>query len=389
MASINAEQRQKGTVYVARVRLPGGGTITKTFDKEKDAGRWAAILEGEKARHRLPPNLTDGRLKFSDYSKEWLATRQLRERTRDLYDDLLTRFIGPTFDNVMLSRISPQSVRRWHAACLAADDAAKRSHSQTQKAYRLLRTILNTAVSDGILSTNPCQIRGAGVEHAAERPIIEPAEIYRLAGAIRPHLRALVLVAGFAGLRRGELLALRRRDVDLLHRTITVERQAIKVGKNRVETGPKSRAGARTRPMPPFLAEELERHMDAHTPVGKESLVFVGEKGGPLSTSSLAEAWDEARTKLGLTNVTLHDLRHASGTIMAWTGATTRELMEHLGHSTSAASLRYQHAAASRAEELAQRLDAIGVAARDEPTEAPTPIDRAKSATKTKNRRPA
>lgn len=390
MASIKSAQRDKGEVFVARVRLPGGKVATKTFPGQKEAERWAAIMEGDKARARLPANMTDARTKFGEYAADWMQTRHLRERTAGLYADLLKRFIGPTFDNVMLSRITAQMVRRWHAAMLNDDEREGRTHNQTAKAYRLLRTILGTAVSDGILASNPCQIRGAGLEHAEERPIIEPAEVFALADAIDKRYRVLILVAGFMGLRRGELLALRRKNVDILHRTLTVERQAIKVGANtRVETAPKTKAGTRTRPIPPFLVAEIEAHLAKYTPADKDALVFVGDRGGPLSTSTLSDAWYAARDAAGIERVTLHDLRHASGTFMAWTGATTRELMAHLGHSSSAASMRYQHAATSRAEELAKRLDVLAIAARDEPREAPTPITRAKSATKKKNGRSA
>ena len=67
-------------------------------------------------------------------------------------------------------------------------------------------------------------------------------------------------------------------------------------------------------------------------------------------------AWAAAREATGLTHVTLHDLRHAGATLAAWTGASTKELMARLGHSTPRAALRYQHAASRRDREIADRL---------------------------------
>lgn len=80
--------------------------------------------------------------------------------------------------------------------------------STVAKCYRLLRAMLNTAVEDRHLIANPCTIKGAGVEPCEERSIPSVAEVYALADAVAPRYRALVLLAAFGGLRRGELLGL-------------------------------------------------------------------------------------------------------------------------------------------------------------------------------------
>ena len=114
------------------------------------------------------------------------------------------------------------------------------------KCYRLLRTILSTAVEDGLIAANPCAIKGAGVEPEDERPLPTLGEVYELAATVKPQFRALVLLAAFGGMRRGELLALTRRDIDLLHRAVTVrlQRQEIKGGSHLVGP-PKTDAGRR------------------------------------------------------------------------------------------------------------------------------------------------
>src|SRR5581483_6419825 len=91
----------------------------------------------------------------------WLATRRrpdgrpLTPATRALYADLLHRLILPTFGPAKLASIQPGQVRSWHAKV-----ADRTSPLQAAKAYRLMRTILNTAVRDGLLATNPCNIEG-------------------------------------------------------------------------------------------------------------------------------------------------------------------------------------------------------------------------------------
>src|SRR5436189_90176 len=140
-----------------------------------------------------------------------------------------------------LARIAPSVVRDWYAK--VAVDAGQ---DQAAKSYRLLRAILNTAVDDELIVRNPCRIRGGGAARADERPMIDSALVFKLADSISARLRALVIIAGFVGLRTGELLGLRRCDVDIENARLTVLVQAQQVvGQGRIVTGPKSEAGQR------------------------------------------------------------------------------------------------------------------------------------------------
>jgi len=94
--------------------------------------------------------------------------------------------------------------------------------STIAKAYRLLRSILATAVDDEMIVRNPCRIKLAGTEVSSERPILTPAEVARLAGVIEPRYRLVVLLAVCASLLWGELTGLRRSDIDLEAMRLTV-----------------------------------------------------------------------------------------------------------------------------------------------------------------------
>jgi integrase len=159
-------------------------------------------------------------------------------------------------------------------------------------------------------------------------------------------------------LRRGELFGLQRGDIDLDAGTLSVKRQIVylKDG-SRLQTKPKSAAGVRTVSLPPFVLDAVIAHLAEFTPPETTSHVFIGKLGAALGQVSLQADFERARQAAGITQYTLHDLRHAAGTMAAWTGATTKELMARLGHSTPQASIRYQHAARTRDEEIARRLD--------------------------------
>jgi integrase len=100
-------------------------------------------------------------------------------------------------------------------------------------------------------------------------------------------------------------------------------------------------------------------HLDQFVSPDLESLVFTGEKGGPVRPHVLQKAWVKAKAATGLQSFHLHDLRHAGNTWAAATGASTKELMARMGHANSAAALRYQHATADRDHAIAQALSEL------------------------------
>ena len=104
---------------------------------------------------------------LENYATTWLAQRTLRPRTVELYEGLLDRYILPDLGTVELGELSPRDVRSWHAELLRR---GRPGPVTVAKAYRLLRTICETAVSDEMIGRNPCNIKGAAVEHFPERP---------------------------------------------------------------------------------------------------------------------------------------------------------------------------------------------------------------------------
>lgn len=346
-----------------RVRLVDPGTGRRvslgTHKTKAEAERAfaSAVTDQQKGAWVAPEN---GRVTLEDYAWQWLDVRltrrgeRLRPKTRELYEGFLRLHILPTLGTVPLGRLTTAGIRRWHADLLADGPGAP----SAAKCYRLLRTILTTAVEDGLIVVNPCAIKGAGVEPEEERPLPTIAEVYELAATVKPQFRALVLLAAFGGMRRGELLALTRRDIDLLHRTVTVrlQRQETKGGRHMVSP-PKTDAGKRTLVLPASLIPEVEAHLDAFVGPEPGAPLFVGTRGAPVRVVTWQRDWTRARRTLGLESVRLHDLRHVAGTMAAATGASTKELMHRLGHASPRAALRYQHATAKRDEAIADGID--------------------------------
>lgn len=357
--------------YIAKRRLPSGEyrydlryrvgskMTTETYRRRRDAeARQRKVEADELGGMLLDPK--QGRVGFTAYSNQWLDTRLVKGRplapmTIDGYRGLLRRNLVPYFHDIPLIQISPERVREWYGRV-----ATTAGQSQAAKSYRLLRAILNTAVEEDLIARNPCRIRGAGNERSDERPMVSAAFVLDLAGAIDPSLRALVLLAGFAGLRTGEMLGLRRRDVDLLRRQVTVDVQAQQiVGLGRVVRQPKSEAGKRTVALPQVLVEALEAHLATFVAPEGDASLFVGPQGKPLLRNVLSRRWRAACRSVGAPDgYRIHDLRHHAATLAArMPGITTKELMARIGHSSSRAALIYQHATEERDHAVASFID--------------------------------
>lgn len=358
-----------------------GERRTETFRKETDANRrLTKVRADELAGLIIDPK--GGERLFGDFADQWIKTRlvngrPLRPYTRQGYEALLRRNLRKDFGKTKLRQITPERVREWYSKV-----TAEKGQDQAAKSYRLLRAILMTAVRDELIPRNPCMITGAGIEHTEERPMLDTSTVLQLADAITPRLRALVLVAGFRTLRPGELLGLQRRDIDLLHGTVRVERQAQEItGKNRVGSSrviiedTKSEAGTRTLSLPAPIRDALQEHLGTYVGAESDAYVFTRPSGLPLRRSDLSNYWHEACRAVGVSGVHPHDLRHHAATVSARDpNVTLKELMAMMGHSTPRAALIYQHATAERDRAHADYLEGVIAAAKSAPASKAVPL---------------
>lgn len=230
--------------------------------------------------------------------------------------------------------------------------------TQAAQAYRVLRTILNTAVQDGALLSNPCQIANAGVVHHRERTTASPAEVAALTAHMPEELAAAVTLAAWSGLRYGELFALARRNVDLDAGTVRVERALVCVPGQPITFGrTKTTKSNRTVHLPAFVLDALRTHLAAHVPASPDALVFSMDNGTPITSLRLSYLFRRARRVIDRDDLTWHDLRHTGATLAYRAGASVPEVQARLGHATMRAALIYAHAADDSDRVLATRLD--------------------------------
>lgn len=292
---------------------------------------------------------------LSDYANDWLIRRaDLAERTAELYRHVLDKHVLVTLGTSTLTALTPAKIRTWYL------NIAKDHPATASKAYRLLSSIMRTAVVDGIISKSPCTVEGASTEHPTERPTASAEEVELLSGAMPEHLRIVVLLATWCQLRRGEILGLRRMDIDLKQGLIQiVQSRTFGMDGRQIVKSPKTAAGRRSVSVPRPVMKSLIQHLEAFTSGEPESLVVSGRGGSILSRDALQGSWERARLIVGRPDLRLHDMRHTGLTFAATTGATTAELMHRAGHASAPAALRYQHATRDRDRRLSDALEVI------------------------------
>jgi integrase len=223
-----------------------------------------------------------------------------------------------------------------------------------------MKAIMSTAVDDGILERNPCRVRGAGQDRSPERPVLSVGEVVALVEVMPERYRALVLLAAFGSLRWGELAALRRCDVDAEHGTVRVERSLTELSGGYLFGPPKSAAGRRVVVVPAVIRPALADHLTTFTASQPDALVFTSPNGAPMRDGNFRRrVWRPALAKASLSAMHFHDLRHTGNTLAAMTGASLRELMDRMGHSSPRAALIYLHGSDARQRAIADGLSKL------------------------------
>lgn len=321
------------------------------------AGQWANVQRGswEPPAVVHEEKVAKVATRLGEYADEVLERRKLRETTVELYRKLLRTAILPTFGTKTLAEITPQQVQRWYAGM-------KSTPTKQANSYGLLKSIMKDAVEDDLIVANPCKVRGGSVKTRAKEPeVLTAAELRAYFAAIgNEDRRVALMLAGWCGLRSGEVRGLRRRDLDLTEGVVRIEQQAVKVGSVHVLTRPKTDAGVRSVSIPPSLLPTLREWLSRQPMRGADGLLFAAPDGtSPLSQQTLRDAHVKGRDAIGKPGLTVHGLRHTSLTLLGQLGASVAELQARAGHTTATMALKYQHAAAQRDKDLAERMSAL------------------------------
>jgi len=337
-------------------------TAPSTFSTKMDADAWLAQRLSEISRGVWEsPEAIKASITFGEYFKKFLQTRTtkgkaIKPSTRELYERL-ARTKLQMFMDMDVAKITQRDVRDWHASQVATGKLRSVAH-----AYKLLKSVLDDAVIMDLIPASPCRLKGAQSASTGKK-VVAPSthDVVAISEHINPKFRLAVLVAGFAGLRFGELTELRRKDLQFSDASgrglsINIERAVTYVDKRFVVGLPKSRASVRRIPVTSELELQLKKHLFEMEDKSPDALLFPGEHGLHLRNDIFAKNFKRALNRAGVSEaVTPHGLRHHAASYLAKVGANLPELKEWLGDSSTVAATRYLHST-DRTEKLVEKM---------------------------------
>jgi integrase len=335
--------------WEAKFRLDGSRRSVYARTRKEVVERMRDALDA----HEEGLRVTSPKDTVATFFAEWLAAMQptLRARTFDRYEQYVRIHILPELGRIQLQRISPKHLQ---AAYKARLDAGLSPRSVAHM-HALLHRGFEDAYAWGLLRRNPADISRPPKAPVKEMQALTPQEAARfLKAAGGDRLEALYVLAITTGMRQGEILALRWRDVDLEAGALSVTGTLHRTKeRGLVVSSPKTKGSRRHVSLTPALVSALRNHHRAQASErlaagpkwDRRGFVFTTEVGGPIEASNLIRrSFKPLLKKAKLAPIRFHDLRHTAASLMLAQGVHPKIVAEMLGHSNISVTMdTYSH----------------------------------------------
>ena len=367
---IRKRGKDSWTVVVDLGRDPVTGKRRQLWRSLKGAKRDAEALLVQLLHQResgidTPP----GRLTVAEYLQQWLsmhARPNTAPSTFRRYEQIVRVHLLPVVGSIPLARLRPLHVQEVYSRVQEKGLSARTA----LHCHRVLREALQHALKWQLTPRNPADSVEPPRPQRYEIAALGPDEVKRLlATADQTPYGALIYVAAMTGLRQGELLGLRWRDVDLDAGTLSVRQICQWLPREGfIFRQPKTYRSARPVALSPASADRLRQHRlaqlqerlaagPAYQDVG---LVFANALGAPVHPTNLRRTWLRIAERAGLPRLRFHDVRHAHASLLLQQGVHPKIVSERLGHSTVGITLDvYSHVLPSLQAQAASGLDAL------------------------------
>lgn len=295
---------------------------------------------------------TANKITVSEYAKQWLARkRKVKETTMVNYKLYINNYIIPDLGDKPLCVITSTDVQDM------LDKHKDKAKKTLREIMNLLKQIYKYAISDGIVERNPCESVDLFIPSDKETcrqalDIDDYRDIISHLSLLDVHDQIFLSMFIYTGMRRGEAIGLRWEDIDFVNNEIHVRRNATYPGKNvACITTPKTRAGTRTIPLDPTLAELLKPHRST-------GYVLSGES--PLTITQIKSTQSRIKKKIDLHGATLHVLRHSYLTYAVGETTDYKTVQGISGHADVFTLMnRYAHPQAGKVRELSENMHKI------------------------------
>lgn len=303
------------------------------------------------------------KITFGEYIQEWLDNKQdISAQTRNINNGHLKNHIIPQLGHIPLQKVNVMHIERFvkYLQDLGLADGTVR------KIYNLIHTCFKTAIRKELLVRNPFDLVDKGSKPRISKPKVDywtTEEVKHFFSVLDHRLRILYILAIYTGMRRGELLALRWKDVNMETSQIRIS-QTLNAYDG-IKSGVKTDAGFRTITVAPTVITELKKHRIlinteklAASEYTDHDLIICQKDGRPLSLGTFDRNWKRLIERTGIRKIRFHDLRHTCASLLFSANVHPKVVQEQLGHSSIKVTLdRYSHMMPNMQFEAANALE--------------------------------
>lgn len=294
---------------------------------------------------------------LGEYLLDWLEDYKtnIESTTYELYKIYITKHINPEIGRVRLQDVIPMTLRKFYNKKLETQ-----SSNTVRKYHSLLHNALSSAVDDKLIRENPAKDllkKINALKKTKYKPVVvlSKEDFFKLLDAVEgTYDEIYIILGGCLGLRRGEVLGLRWRDVDFKNKTITISQTFTRFSKNIIKD-PKTESSRRTIKAPSYVMDALEAYRKRQKIINLDNRICW-----EYLPQSYSHHFRALTQKLGLPNVRFHDLRHFAAVMLLLKGVPDKVAAEMLGHS-QVATLReiYQHVIDEMKDQAANAIDEV------------------------------
>lgn len=287
------------------------------------------------------------RTTFAEHARKWLATQasKVAPKTHERHTEIVEKHLVPALGAHRIQKITATMIDAYYATALIDGRRNGKGGLSAQTVvhhHRVVYAVLKHATRKRAVTRNVAQEADPPTPDKRDVQALDEAQTARVIIAAEGSIwYAPLLISASTGLRRGEVLGLRWRDVDLERAKIHVAQVLQQVGKKVITKEPKTPGSRRAVALPTFAVEALRRHRAAQAeqrlalgvPRDDVAFVFADALGEPLKPSNMTKAFERIRVKARVPRVSLHALRHSHASHLLKSGVNPKVVSERLGHS--------------------------------------------------------
>jgi integrase len=382
---IRKRGKDSWSIVIERPRDPVTGKRRQQWHTVKGTKRDAekalrGILVGIDQGSYVRPN----KITVGDWLTQWLnnyASMHVTARTLESYSSIIKRHLIPGLGQMALKDLEPSYIQSYYSRALSSgrkDGKGGLSARSVLYHHRILSKALSYGVKMGVVARNVAQLVEPPRARRVTMQVLSPSDVPRLLdAAMGSPYYVYYCVLLHCGLRRGEGLALRWRNLDLVGSELEVRETAFRLHSGEyIIKEPKTPHSRRRVSLTPSLAMLLRKYREDQELISEkmgrklleDDFVFCRPDGRPLDPDSVTRRFSEIVRKAGIPRIRLHDLRHTHATLMLKAGVHPKVVSERLGHASIAVTLdTYSHVLPGLQEAAAERFDRM---LEEEPTSA-------------------